>query len=138
MVDIADPDLDAFPRFAEAWEHASQTTLEPGDALYIPFAWWHGVESLARVSILVNYWWAETVKGTGAPWDALLHALLAYRHLPEDQRKIWQGLLGHYVFAENGDPAGHLPNQAKGMLGPAEERKFAAMRDMLKQVIQQL
>jgi hypothetical protein len=33
---------------------------------------------------------------------------------------------------------GHLPNQAKGVLGPADERKFAAMRDMLKQTIQRL
>jgi hypothetical protein len=138
MVDIADPDLEAFPRFTEAWEHAVQATLEPGDALYIPFAWWHGVESLAPVSILVNYWWAETVEGTGAPWDALLHALLAYRHLPEDQRKVWRGLLGHYVFAESDDPVAHLPGAAKGVLGPPDPQKFAAMRDMLKQAIQRL
>ena len=138
MVDTADPDLRAFPRFAEAWSHAERATLEPGDAVYIPFAWWHEVESLAPLNILVNYWWAERAEGTVAGWDVLLHALLAYRHLPENQQRIWQRLLGHYVFADNGDPAAHLPDQAKGVLGPPHPERFAAMRGMLKQVLQRL
>jgi mannose-6-phosphate isomerase-like protein (cupin superfamily) len=45
MVDIAQPDLDAYPRYAEAAGHAVQATLEPGDAVYIPYGWWHGVGS---------------------------------------------------------------------------------------------
>src|SRR3546814_13116949 len=51
MVDPFAPDLDRYPRFAEAWSHASEATLEPGDALYLPYMWWHGVESLEPVSI---------------------------------------------------------------------------------------
>jgi len=31
--------------------------LGPGDALYIPYMWWHGVAVLAPFNILVNYWW---------------------------------------------------------------------------------
>lgn len=138
MVDTANPDLDAFPRFAEAWSHAVRATLEPGDAIYIPFAWWHEVQSLAPLNILINYWWAEKTEGATTGWDAMLHALLAYRHLPENQRKVWQRLMGHYVFAENGDPAAHLPDQGKGVLGPPHPQRFAAMRSMLKQVLQRL
>lgn len=44
MVDPTAPDLDRFPRFAEAARHAEAATLEPGDAIYIPYGWWHGVE----------------------------------------------------------------------------------------------
>ncbi len=56
MVDPLAPDLERFPLYAEAWERALQAELEPGDALYLPYAWWHGVEALEPVSILVNYW----------------------------------------------------------------------------------
>ena len=59
MVDQHAPDLERYPRYAEAWTTAQQATLEPGDAIYIPYCWWHGVESLEPVSILVNYWWNE-------------------------------------------------------------------------------
>ena len=40
MVDPANPDLDRYPRFADALQTAQQGTLEPGDAIYIPFMWW--------------------------------------------------------------------------------------------------
>jgi hypothetical protein len=135
MVDPAEPDLARYPGFAEAWRHASQATLEPGDAIYIPYMWWHGVESLEPVSVLVNYWWAESPEGIGGPYDALLHALFAYRHLPPDQRDVWRRMLEHYAFEADGDPAAHLPANAKGILGPPSPRLFEAMRTMLRQVL---
>jgi len=134
MVDPLDPDLDRYPRYAEAWSHAQQATLEPGDALYIPYTWWHGVEALEPVSILVNYWWNETPKGTAGQYDALLHAIFAYRHLPERERKVWRMILDHYVFEANGDPAAHLPDHAKGIMGPASTKLFERMRQMLGQI----
>lgn len=134
MVDPHAPDLARYPRFAEAWRHARQATLEPGDALYIPYMWWHGVDSLEPVSALVNYWWAETPDGIGGPYDALLHAMLAYRHLPPAQREVWRRMVEHYVFETNGDPAGHLPPHARGIMGPPSARLFEGMRAMLRQV----
>ena len=135
MVDAARPHLERYPRFAEAWRHASQATLEPGDALYIPYMWWHGVESLEPVSVLVNYWWAETPEGVGAPYDALLHAMLSFRHLPPPQREVWRRMVGYYAFESDGDPAAHLPAQARGILGPPSPRLFERMRTMLRQVL---
>ena len=137
MVDIASPDLERFPRFAQAWDHALQATLQPGDAIYIPYGWWHGVDSLDPVSILVNYWWKPDVpEGIAPHTTALLAALMSIRHLPEDQRRIWGNMLRYYVFEESGDPAGHLPDHAKGVLGKASPRLFAQMRDMLLQSLQ--
>jgi hypothetical protein len=136
MVDPAAPDLGRFPRYPEAAQTASTATLEPGDALYIPYGWWHGVESLDPVSILVNYWWTpERYEGIGSPYDALMHAMFAFRHMPEDQRAVWRGLLDYYVFGTSGDPGAHLPVQAQGILGPPTRDNFAAMRDFIRQVL---
>lgn len=136
MVDPAAPDLARYPRFAEAAQHASTATLEPGDAIYIPYGWWHGVESLDPVSILVNYWWAPgQPEGIGSPYDALLHALLAFKHLPPDQRAVWRGMLEHYVFEHDGDPAAHLPDHAKGIIGPPSPAQFAQMRELIRQAL---
>jgi hypothetical protein len=134
MVDPLAPDLERYPRYAEAWANARQATLEPGDALYIPYTWWHGVEALEPVSILVNYWWNEAPAGIGGGYDALLNALYAYRHLPPRERKRWRMMLDHYVFETNGDPAEHLPDHVKGIIGPASPQLFARMREMLRRI----
>jgi hypothetical protein len=134
MVDPDAPDLERYPRFADAWNHASQATLEPGDALYLPYAWWHGVEALEPVSILVNYWWNEAPEGSGGGYNALLHALLACRHLPADERTVWRMMFDHYIFADD-DAAAHLPVHVKGILGPPTPRLFGQMREMLRRVL---
>lgn len=134
MVDLANPDLGTYPRFAKAAQRAVQATLEPGDAIYIPYGWWHGVESLEAVSILVNYWWAPGLPdGIGSPYDALLQALLSFRHLPQDQRDVWRTMLDYYVFEKGGDPSEHLPPHAQGILGPASAQLFDAMRSLIRQ-----
>ena len=135
MVDPHSPDLERYPRFAEAWASARQAELAPGDALYIPYAWWHGVESLDPVSILVNYWWSDAPEGAAPPYDALLHAMLAFRHLPPSDRAVWRTMLDHYVFEANGDPAAHLPEHARGILSPPSAGLFARMRSTLKQIV---
>ena len=136
MVDPAMPDLAAYPRFAEAWAHAATATLEPGDAVYIPFCWWHGVESLDPLSVLVNYWWNEgQPEGADGGYGALLHALLSLRHLPSAQREVWRGMLDYYVFERAGDPAAHLPAHAKGVLGPPSPALFAQMRAIIRGVL---
>lgn len=57
MVHVTAPDLDRYPRFAEAMKKAQVTELSAGDAIYIPRNWYHHVEALERFNILVNYWW---------------------------------------------------------------------------------
>ena len=136
MVDQHTPDLARHPRYAEAWATAQQATLQPGDAIYIPYCWWHGVGSLEPVSILVNYWWNEdTPDGAGGPYDALLHAMLALRHLPPKQRAVWRGMLDYYVFESAGDPAAHLPDHAKGVLGPPSPGLFAQMKAIVRRAL---
>lgn len=138
LVDLAAPDLERFPRFAQALAAAEQAVLEPGDAIYIPYHWWHAVDSLEPVNMLVNYWWNDAMPGLGSPYDALLHALFALRHLPPEQRIVWRDIFDHYVFGANGDPAEHLPAHARGILGPATPEQLERMRAILKQVLGKL
>ena len=136
MVDPANPDLETFPRFATALENAVQTTLEPGDAIYIPYCWWHGVESLDPVSILVNYWWTEDQpEGIGDPYDALLHAILSLRHLPTEQRQVWREILDYYVFDPEGKAGEHLPEHARGVLGAPQPGLFEHMRSLIRSTL---
>jgi hypothetical protein len=119
MVDLNNPDLERFPRFAEALSAARTAELEPGDAIYIPTLWWHNIEALAPFNMLVNYWWDEAPDGAGAPFEAMVHGLLAVAELPPERRKAWAAMFDHYVFRPQGDPAAHLPPEHRGILGAA-------------------
>ena len=67
LVDLEHPDLERFPRFAEAVATAQTAELAPGDAIYIPFHWWHAVDSLDEVNFFVNYWWNDAPAGYRQP-----------------------------------------------------------------------
>jgi len=118
MVALDNPDFDRYPRFRTALENAQQAELEPGDALFIPFAWWHNVQSLDRFNMLINYWWNEPRQTGGSPLDSLLHAILNLRELPANEREAWRILFNHYVFKTNGEPMDHLAPEHRGMMGP--------------------
>ena len=132
LVDFHGPDLDKFPKFAEAIPHAQVANLEPGDALFIPSMWWHHVESLSAVNGLVNYWWRSSPAYMGNPADVLTHALMSLKGLPKEQKSAWKSLLEHYVFAED-DPAAHIPQKIKGVLGPIGEQQARKLRMQLLQ-----
>ena len=109
MVDFERPDFERFPRFAEALKHARTAVLEPGDAVYIPSNWWHHVEGLESLNILINHWWLPVPFYLGAPLDALFHAILSIRELPEAQRNAWRVFFDHYIFDADEQLAAHLP-----------------------------
>lgn len=132
MVPPYDPDLGRFPRFAEAMRHAVTAELEPGDALYIPFGWWHHVQSLTRFNALVNYWWNDAAQ-YGSPYGALLHAALALRDLPDDQRAVWRALFDNYVFTDAEVALGHLAPEKRGLLGPPSPKRLQDVRSLLAQ-----
>jgi hypothetical protein len=130
LVQHTQPDLARFPRYAEAMRHAQQAELEPGDALFIPYGWWHHVESLAPLNVLVNFWWNDAESG-GAPHGALLHSVLAIRDLPETQRAVWQALFRELVFTAPERALAHLEAGARGMLGPPSPERTRAIRERL-------
>lgn len=133
LVDIAAPDLQRFPRYAQALEHALVAELEPGDALFIPSMWWHHVEALTPFNVLVNFWWRQSPAYMDSPMNALMLALLTLRDLPAEQRAIWRDVFDRYVFDADADTAAHMPESARGVLAPMDEARARSLRARLLQ-----
>jgi hypothetical protein len=138
-ISVADPlrpNFIRFPRFKTAMESAQIADLHPGDAIFIPYHWYHHVQSLDPVSILVNHWWNDAPSDGGSPWDAMLHAIMTIRHLPPSQRQAWQAMFNYYAFLSDGDPKAHLPEHAHGILGADSPTDRSAMRQVLLKSLQ--
>ena len=132
LVDFDEPDLDRYPRFAEALEHAQVSELAPGDAIFIPSMWWHHVEGLESLNILINHWWRTSPDYLGVPQDALLHAILSIRDLPPEQREAWRGIFDHYVFHADDASVEHIPAERRGVLGALDEAAARRLRAALR------
>ena len=135
MVDIDDPDLETYPRFAEALKTARGAELGPGDAIYIPSMWWHNVHSLEDVGRLVNFWWREGEPPNLSPINALYHAASTMRNLPPAELAAWRNMFDHYIFEDDGDPAAHLPEKARGVLGKHGPELVARVKKLLIEVL---
>lgn len=115
MVDIADPDLARYPRFADALAVAETAELEPGDAIYIPALWWHQVDALSRFNLLVNHWWDDSPEA-GMRFVAMIHAILGLSALAPRRREAWGRMFDHFALQRGGDPAAHLEPARRGVL----------------------
>ena len=120
LVDFHAPDFARFPRFATALEHGQVAELEAGDAIFIPSMWWHHIEALAPLNLLVNYWWSQAPEHMDSPMNALMLALLTMRDLPPAQRAAWANVFKHYVFEADGQTAAHIPPGARHALAPID------------------
>ncbi|MFA6220260.1 MAG: cupin-like domain-containing protein [Erythrobacter sp.] len=130
LADPLAPDLDRFPRFAQALEHSLSAELEPGDAIFIPTGWYHHVQALGALNLLVNYWWRGPGDGP-SPWDALMHGFMAIRTLPPAERRVWRAMFAHYIFEDSGDPGAHIPASFRGILAQATPQMLASMRQSI-------
>jgi len=131
LVDFRNPDFNSFPRFAEALEHACVAELEPGDALFLPSMWWHHVEALEPLNILVNYWWNDAPRYMTSGMNALYLAMLGIRDKPKHERDGWRHLFNYYIFngAENAN--GKIPAQARGFLEELDETTARKLRALV-------
>jgi hypothetical protein len=128
LVDFSAPDLKKFPKFSEALASAQTAELNPGDALYLPGMWWHHVEALDPINVLVNYWWTPSPEYLGSPATALTHALLAIKELTPEQRQAWHALFRYYAFEQPQDSLAHIPTSARGRLGEIDETTARRLR----------
>ena len=137
MVDFYNPDFDKFPKFSEAIKYAQVGELSPGDAIFIPSMWWHHVEGLGPFNVLVNYWWRETPHYLGQPQNALNHAMLAIRDLPDHEKKVWRDLFDYYVFNNNDDVTAHIPEFGRGILESMTPENASKIRTFLLRALNQ-
>ena len=136
LADPEAPDLTRFPRFAQAMEEAETAELEPGDAIFIPYMWWHHVRSLDAFNMLANYWWnTQPAPQPGlAPIDALVHASLAFADMPESQRMAWRAMFDHAVFDRASD---HIPADKRGIRGSLSADAKTRLRRQLGNIMRQ-
>ena len=128
LVDLRDPDFERFPRFREALKTAREFVLEPGDALFLPSMWWHNVEGLDGLNMLVNFWWRSTPHYMGTPVNVLKLALLSLRGLRPEQREAWRQILDYYVFDAGDEATAHIPESSRGILGDLDENAARQLR----------
>jgi len=128
MVDFDKPDYHLYPGFSDAMAAALVVDLEPGDALYIPYLWWHHVRSLDPVSMLVNFWWQPGAATQDYGAEALLLAMMSIKTLPPSHRDAWRALFDHYVFEDHGPPGVHLPAERRGVQGEMSPKAAAMLR----------
>ena len=131
MVDFHQPDYEKHPKFRDAIENAQVAEMEPGDAIFIPSMWWHHVEALSSLNVLINYWWRPSPAYMDTPLNVLNHALLSLRDLPKDQRQAWHELFKYYVFDFDEDTVTHIPEDKRGVLSPMDEMTARKLRAQL-------
>lgn len=131
VVDFSAPDFERFPGFRDALAAGQAAVLEPGDAIFIPSLWWHHVQGLDPFTVLVNYWWSSVPAYVPTPMHALYHALWTIRDRPEREKQAWREIFDHYVFGPADRAGGHLPEAARNVLGPVDEKLARQLRAML-------
>lgn len=136
MVDINKPDLDLYPNYTKAETAAMSAVLEPGDGIFIPALWWHGVDSLKDLNILVNYWWGGDTKTKVSPNDSLLHSMMSIANLDQNKRQAWQQYFNYYVFKTSDDPKSHLPTDLKDIVADLSPEQEAELRKFLIKQLQ--
>lgn len=137
LVDMAEPDFAKFPKFREALKHALVADLSPGDALYLPSLWWHQVESMSSLNILMTYFHDATPRHLGSAYDCLLHSLMSVRQLPEHKKKAWQAFFNHYVFSDNEQAKSHIPENLHGVLGDVTPAMAQSIKNIVSQNLKQ-
>lgn len=128
LVDFDAPDFERHPRFRDALAAAQVAELEPGDVLVYPALWWHQVEALDPFNVLVNYWWNAAPGFMDTPMTTLLHGLLSLRDRPDFEKRGWKALFDYYLFGPADQAAAHLPEPARGALGPMDDKKARRLR----------
>jgi hypothetical protein len=132
-ISLATTDFARFPRYREALAHSLVAELAPGDAVYIPSLWWHRVESVGLLNILINYWWGGAIGQTDradSPSNALMLALASMHGLSPPLRQAWKALFDHFVF----DPEQatlHIPEERRGVLGAMSDQDILKLKQAI-------
>lgn len=122
-----------YPRFEALRGSETVVDLSPGDALYLPKLWWHQVEALDPLNVLVNYWWDAFAAGPDAPFNTMMLAMIAISERPDAERAAWKSYFDHYVFRPNGHPLAHLPEEKHGILGALKNGNYGRVRAFVMQ-----
>lgn len=116
LVDFHYTDFKKFPKFINAMKFVKSSVLNLGDAIFILSMWWYHVEALGIFNVLLNYWWRTVPNYLGTPRDALIHATVTLRDLPENEKNLWRDVFENYVFGNRETSSEHVPDSIRGIL----------------------
>lgn len=129
------PDLERFPKYRKALATAQVAELEPGDAIYIPYLWWHGVQSLESFNMLANFWWHRDEVAAAQPFGRLLRlSYELFRDVPPEHRQAWRALFDYWVFEASGDPGAHLAPEQRTEQRPLTAEAIAKFKQALAEL----
>ena len=131
VVDFARPDFEQYPRFREALAAGQMAMLEPGDAVFIPSMWWHHVEGLSRSTC-----WSITggaLRRRSSRRRCMRSITRSGRCATGPSMKSARGgTCSTTTCSGPAERAGeHLPEQARGVLGPIDDTMARQLRAML-------
>jgi hypothetical protein len=132
-VSLATTDFERFPRYREALAHSLVAELGPGDAIYIPSLWWHRVESVGLLNILINYWWGGAIgqaDRADSPSNALMLCLASMQNLSPPLRQAWKAMFDHFVFDPDHARA-HIPAARHGVLGAMSDQDIRTLKQAI-------
>jgi hypothetical protein len=136
MVPHDAPDFERYPRFRDALAVAQVGELGPGDAIFIPYLWWHGVQSLEPFNLLMNFWWHSDEVAAAYPHGALLRATFElFRNLPAEHRRAWQHMYEYWVFQCHGDPMNDLPPAQHTAPAQLDAEKIARLKQLIGELL---
>lgn len=122
------PDFKQYPKAKIAIDNGQVAELSAGDILVYPAMWWHQVEALDSLNIMINYWWNTVPSYVDDPMSTLLHAMLSLRGRPKHEREAWRAIFDFYIFDDDSKASHHLPAHAQGLLGPLGEINARRLR----------
>lgn len=127
LVDLDAPDMERYPRYADALASARTADLGPGDAIYMPPLWWHHARATSDFNVLVNFWWRDRPEISREPMEAFVLSLLSLRQLPAPEREAWRAMFDYFIFQTDGAPLEHIPDELRGVLGPINPQRAKAI-----------
>lgn len=135
MVDLHNPDLKKYPKFATALEHALTAELSPGDIIHIPSMWWHAVEGLDDFNVMLNFWWRNNPTFLGGPDAAMKLAIATIRDLPHQEKQHWKQLFEYYIFSNSEENMAHIPEKSRGVLSRINSDLARRIKSYLLEVL---
>lgn len=89
LLDLTEPNYAEFPGLSETTPY--ECTLRPGELLFIPYRWWHFMET-SVFSISVSWWWEPSVftRAKDAAWMRLLKPVKSAVRWQREARERWR------------------------------------------------
>ncbi|MBX7082587.1 MAG: cupin-like domain-containing protein [Nannocystaceae bacterium] len=104
-IDPRAPDLERYPRLAQALPTMTVLRIEPGDVLFLPAHWWHAVDSFGFNVMCNSRWFDMSAAMRGDLSACFAHAMVTARTVGPAQARRFRERLQRELFDDDGAAA---------------------------------